>query len=212
MSAGILHDFFQERRGNRYRYALTTGIPDAALETGEIWYGRERESKQWLPGKKRQSWEGAMAAGICIITVMVIFFGDLWIKNRIEKTDGDKFPISFAGNRFLLKKYHNTGAMLNLGASRRAAVAAVSVSFTALISIAFVLSMGRWGNHMLRVGLTLLLGGSFSNTYDRLKRKYVVDYFSFRVKWKWLQRIVFNFSDFCIIIGSFLTAFALSDK
>ena len=40
--------------------------------------------------------------------------------------------------------------------------------------------------------------------YDRLKRKYVVDYFSFGVRWKWLSRIVFNLSDFGIMIGAMM--------
>lgn len=148
-----------------------------------------------------------MVVGICILIVVGIFFGDLWIKNRIEKTDGENFPQFCAGNKIILKKYHNTGAMLNFGASKRAVVTTVSVFFTALAGIAFVFSLGRRGNNALRIGLALLLGGSFSNTYDRLKRKYVVDYLSFHVKWSWLRRIVFNFSDFCIIIGSLLTVF-----
>ena len=70
----------------------------------------------------------------------------------------------------------------------------------------FILSFGQHGNHLLRVGLSLLLGGGFSNTYDRLKRKYVVDYVSFNVKWKGLRKIVFNVSDFCIMIGALLIA------
>ena len=60
---------------------------------------------------------------------------------------------------------------------------------------------------MLKAGLSLLVGGAFSNTYDRLKRKYVVDYISFGVKWKGLRKVVFNVSDFCIIIGALLAAF-----
>lgn len=152
-----------------------------------------------------------MAVGICIITVLGIFFGDLWIKNRIERTGGEKFPAYLAGKKLIIKKYHNTGAMLNFGASRRAVVTGVSVLLTVLISIAFILSLGHRGNHTLRAGLALLLGGSFSNTYDRLKRRYVVDYLSFHVKWPWLRRIVFNLSDFYIIIGSFLTVAALPD-
>lgn len=153
-----------------------------------------------------------MVIGICITIVLGIFLGDLWMKDRIEKTGGECFPVCLAGGRLMLKKYHNTGAMLDMGASRRKAVLAVSVVLTILISIAFVISLGKRGNNTLRVGLALLLGGSFSNTYDRLKRKYVVDYLSFNVRWKWFRRIVFNFSDFCIIIGSFLTALTLSKQ
>lgn len=154
--------------------------------------------------------EGYMVICICVILALGIFLGDLWIKNRIENTGGENFPAYFAGKKLILRKYHNTGAMLDLGASRRAVVAAISVILTILVSIVFVLSLGYRGNNTLRVGLALLLGGSFSNTYDRLKRKYVVDYLSFNVKWKRFRGIVFNFSDFCIIIGSFLTALVLS--
>lgn len=152
-----------------------------------------------------------MMAGICAVLAAAIFFGDLWIKNRVEKISEEKLPIRFAGGRLILKKYHNTGAALNLGASRRAVVAAVSVALTALLSLAFLLSLGRCGNNTLRAGLAFLLGGSFSNTYDRLRRKYVVDYLSFPVKWKWLRRIVFNLSDFCIIIGAFLMTLGLTE-
>ncbi|HJA92944.1 MAG TPA: signal peptidase II, partial [Candidatus Eisenbergiella merdipullorum] len=59
----------------------------------------------------------------------------------------------------------------------------------------------------LKTGLSLLLGGAWSNTYDRLKRKYVVDYFSLNVKWKPLRQIIFNISDFCILIGALIIAF-----
>lgn len=151
-----------------------------------------------------------MIIGICITLIAGIFLGDLWIKNRIEKTDSVSFPIRFAKDTLILKKYHNTGAMLNLGAAKRNVMTAISVALTILICIAFLLSLGQRGNNMLRIGLSFLLGGSFSNTYDRLKRKYVVDYLSFNVKWKWFRKIVFNISDFCIIIGSLLTALGAS--
>lgn len=157
-----------------------------------------------------------MIIGICIILIAGIFIGDLWIKNRIEKIDGVSFPIKFGKDTpikdlLILKKYHNTGAMLNLGAAKRSVMTAISVALTVLICIAFLLSLGQRGNNVLRIGLSFLLGGSFSNTYDRLKRKYVVDYLSFNVKWKWFRKIVFNISDFCIIIGSLLTALGASN-
>ena len=49
---------------------------------------------------------------------------------------------------------------------------------------------------------------SLTYTHDPTieKRKYVVDYVSFGVKWKRLRNVVFNLSDFCIIIGALLTA------
>lgn len=134
-----------------------------------------------------------------------IFFGDMRLKNRIE-TKRENPVESIWGGRILIKKHHNRGALLNIGQNRRKTVALFSVLLSAAIAVLFVLSLGRRGNSMLRAGLALLLGGAFSNTYDRLKRRYVVDYFSFNVKWKPLRRIVFNLSDFCLIIGAMLAA------
>lgn len=138
--------------------------------------------------------------------VAAIFCGDLWIKNRIEQSGEEGETRKICKGRLLIRKHHNKGAMLNVGQSRRKLVAAVSVALTMVVAAAFLLSLGRRGNNLLRAGLALLLGGAFSNTYDRLRRKYVVDYVSFGVKWDRLRRVVFNLSDFCIIIGALLAA------
>ena len=49
-----------------------------------------------------------------------------------------------------------------------------------------------------------MLGGAFSNTYDRLTKKYVVDYLELP-KVPLLNKIIFNLSDFCIALGALLT-------
>ncbi len=146
---------------------------------------------------------------ICVLIVPIIFFGDLWLKNRVEKglfVRENKKERALLGGRLLLRRHHNRGAILNTGEKKRPVVAAVSLLLTAALVPVFLFSLGRRGNRLLRLGLALLLGGAFSNTYDRLKRKYVVDYLSFGVKWKWFRSIVFNVSDFCIIIGALLAA------
>lgn len=137
-----------------------------------------------------------------VLVILGIFFGDMRIKNRIEK-DG-ALPKSLFGGRILIRRHHNKGAMLNMGQSRRVLVAALSVALSLLMTVVFLASLGRRGNALLRAGLAFLLGGAFSNTYDRLKRRYVVDYFSFRTRWRGFGNIVFNISDFCIIIGALL--------
>ena len=151
-----------------------------------------------------------------IFIVAGIFLGDLWIKNRIEagRTDAggnvlgrgpeEKAPRTLAGGRILLRRYHNRGAMLNLGQKRPGAATVLSVVLTVLTAAVFLCSLGQRGNRMLRTGLAFLLGGAFGNTYDRLRRRYVVDYLSFRVGWKPLGRVVFNLSDFAIMIGAML--------
>lgn len=79
----------------------------------------------------------------------------------------------------------------------------ISVLLTMLLTAVFFLTLGKAGKGLLKWGLTLLLGGAYSNTYDRLARKYVVDYVSFPVPGR-LGKVVFNVGDFCIMIGTLL--------
>ncbi len=134
-----------------------------------------------------------------------IFAGDQWLKNRAEECLREGETLSWCGGRLLIRKLHNSGMMLNLGESRRKLVALLSVILTGAAAAIFLVSFGQKGCGLLRLGLGTLLGGAFSNTYDRLKRKYVVDYFSFGVKWKNLRRVVFNLADLCVMIGAVLT-------
>ncbi len=150
-----------------------------------------------------------MAAVFWILIVLGIFLGDTLIKNRVEKYAQVSGKVQrekqILGGKLLLRRHHNKGAILNLGERKRPLVAVVSVTMTSVLTVVFLFSLGQRGKRLLHLGLSLLLGGSFSNTYDRMKRKYVVDYVSFGVKWEPLRRVVFNISDFCIMIGALLT-------
>lgn len=148
---------------------------------------------------------------VCVLIAAGIFFGDLWIKSQIEKRMSEGETRQLFGGRLLLRRHHNRGAMLNFGQKRQPLIAVLSLVLTLAVAVLFGLSLGTRGNDLLRVGLAFLLGGAFSNTYDRLRRKYVVDYLSFGVKWKKLRRIVFNISDFCIMIGALLTVIGVVD-
>lgn len=147
-----------------------------------------------------------MIAGICLVVICMIFLGDLWIKNRVEQQIAAGEVRKKWKGRLLIRKYHNQGAMLNAGERKPLLIATLSVLLSLTVAVMLLISLGQRGNNLLRIGLSLMLGGAFSNTYDRLKRKYVVDYVSFGVKWKRLRNVVFNISDFCIIIGALLTA------
>lgn len=147
-----------------------------------------------------------MIAGICLVVICVIFLGDLWIKNHVEQQIAAGEVRKKWKGRILIRKYHNRGAMLNAGEKKPLLIAILSVLLSLTVAVMLLISLGQRGNNLLRIGLSLMLGGAFSNTYDRLKRKYVVDYVSFGVKWKRLRNVVFNISDFCIIIGALLTA------
>lgn len=136
-----------------------------------------------------------------------IFLLDLIIKNWIERegTEGEERKIG--NGLLLLRKHHNRGAFLNVGAGRSAFVALLSIVFTLVVTVIFLSTFSFRGNRLLKTGLAMILGGAYSNTYDRIHRRYVVDYVSFPVRNKVIRRIIFNISDFCIIIGALLMVF-----
>lgn len=156
-----------------------------------------------------------------IMTLVSLLAVDSIFKCRIEKheTISEKFKTD---RKVVVKRYHNRGAMLNLGDRNQHFIALLSLVFSAFMTGIFVATLGTKGKRLLKTGLALILGGAYSNTYDRLRRKYVVDYFSFHILDKEnlntekrsgrllgklddrFSSIVFNLADFGIIVGAVL--------
>lgn len=141
-----------------------------------------------------------------------VFVADLCIKNHVERTRTEGETAAVCGGRLLLRRYHNRGAFLDMGQHRRRAVAVLSLVLTLAATVLFLATFTFRGSRLLRTGLALLLGGAYSNTYDRLVRRYVVDYMSFPVKNKKIRNVVFNISDFCIMIGALLIVLGSADS
>ena len=142
--------------------------------------------------------------------IAFIFILEWKIKNYIEAVYDSSKQELILKNKIRLRKYHNPGAFLNLMEKRKKLLHLISLMFTLMTCIFFFLTLFHKGNRILKLGLSLLLGGAFSNTYDRLSRNYVIDYFSFCSPFPKLNQIVFNISDFCIIIGSLLVVLKTS--
>lgn len=144
------------------------------------------------------------------LAVILGIFGLEWkIKNHIEETQEEGVTNEKFGGFLLIRKHHNRGAFLNAGQSKQKIVMMFSVVLAVLLTVLFVLTLGQAGKGLLKWGLTLLLGGAYSNTYDRLARKYVVDYVSFNVPFG-LRKVIFNIGDFCIMIGALLSVIGYS--
>lgn len=138
--------------------------------------------------------------------IVSIFTGEFFMKEMVENygKEGEKKLI--LKDKLFLTKYHNYGAALNFMEKRTGVVAAVSVILSILCTILFLITLTKGGKEPLKLSLALLLGGAYSNTYDRLKRKYVVDYVGVCHKKKRKNEIIYNLSDFCIILGAMFTA------
>lgn len=147
-----------------------------------------------------------------LAVILGIFGIEFGVKEYVENTKTEGVTEEKLGGLLLLRKHHNRGAFLNFGESRRKAVAALSVGLTLVATVVFVCTLSMAGKEMLKWGLALLLGGAYSNTYDRLARKYVVDYVSFNVPVKGIRRVIFNIGDFCIMIGAMLSVFGYYGK
>lgn len=135
-----------------------------------------------------------------------IFIGEFMIKELVEKyvKNGEKKLI--LKEKLFLTKYHNHGAALNFMEKKKGLVAFISVLLSLVCTILFFITLTKEGKEPLKLSLAFLLGGAYSNTYDRLKRKYVVDYVGFHHKKKRKTEIIYNLSDFCIILGAMFSA------
>lgn len=126
---------------------------------------------------------------------------DNWIKEKREQNRDKK---EYLNGAVRITTYHNYGAFLNSGDKKPFLVKLVSILLSLGLTVLFLLSFTQYGKKELQLGLAFLLGGAYSNTYDRLKRGYVVDYLSFpRLPGK-LKTVVYNISDFCILLGACL--------
>jgi signal peptidase II len=139
---------------------------------------------------------------IYILVVVVLFFLDNKIKKYIEEHKEMYKKEEILNGNIILERYHNKGAMLNFMENNVSLVKKVTISLLGLLIVSFALLLSKKGNNLLKLGLSFVLGGALSNVYDRVKKGYVVDYFSF----KFIKKVVFNISDICIFIGSFLIA------
>lgn len=126
---------------------------------------------------------------------------DNWIKEKREQNHERK---DYLNGWIRILTYHNYGAFLNAGDKAPFWVKLISLLLSIGLTILFLLTFTRYGKRELQLGLAFLLGGAYSNTYDRLRRGYVVDYLNFPKLPGKLKTVVYNVSDFCILIGACL--------
>ena len=132
----------------------------------------------------------------------IIAGSDYKIKKHREENDN---VYTYADDNIKITTYHNYGAFLNMGEKKPAVVLFLSAVITLILGLIFIITLTMKGKNALKFGLGILLGGAFSNTYDRISKGYVVDYLSFPHAPGKLKNIVFNISDFAIIIGSLIS-------
>ncbi|MBO6133279.1 MAG: signal peptidase II [Lachnospiraceae bacterium] len=109
----------------------------------------------------------------------------------------------------------NKGFAKGRGSDKPGFVAFVSAVVTLLAGIALVWApafksdddpsmsgIERKFKDMYRTGMSFIVGGGLSNSFDRVKKRYVVDYLP-------AGNYVYNLSDVFIYVGTFLSTFAI---
>ncbi len=135
-----------------------------------------------------------------VLIVVVIVFAETKIKNYMEEKKQPEDQKELFNGKIIIKKQYNRGMFLNFLEDKKEMVKTLTGTILGLLLLLFAVVLPKKGNKLFKLGLSLCLGGAISNTTDRFKRGYVVDYFSFN--FGKLKNIVFNLSDIFIMLGS----------
>lgn len=129
---------------------------------------------------------------------------DLFLKGRIEAQDASRFPRDLEGTNGKIRLYqnHNEGFCFGRLEKYKELTRQLPLISTSASAGMLVWTLTRQSRFLDRLGLSLITAGGLSNLYDRMKRGYVVDYFS--VQAGWFKKVVLNVGDVCIFMGAAL--------
>lgn len=135
-----------------------------------------------------------------------LFGLDIFLKGRIEAEEAGGFPRDLEGSAGKIRLYrnHNAGFCFGLLKENKELVKTIPLIFTSAVAGVFFWLLTRKSRTVDKLGISLVTAGALSNLFDRLKRGYVVDYFSFQ--FGALKKVVFNIGDLCIFLGTFFLA------
>lgn len=133
---------------------------------------------------------------------------DNTIKEKVEAGTINNGVIEKSRGFAEIEKHHNRGIPMNHFSNHTKKITLISEVVLTVFSMYAIKQAVSYDDLALDAANTLILGGAVSNTYDRIKRGYVVDYLKIGRK-----RAIYNISDFCIIGGALLTLIkAVSDS
>ncbi|NLK73842.1 MAG: signal peptidase II [Clostridiales bacterium] len=141
-----------------------------------------------------------------VLIIIAIVIAETKIKNHIEKNRPLHAEENILKGKITIRKHYNYGMMLNFLENKKELVKKISSAALGFLIILFAFILPKKGNKLYKLGLSLIIGGAISNVVDRIKRGYVIDYFS--INYKKLKNIIFNLSDIFIFVGSVLVVIA----
>ena len=131
--------------------------------------------------------------------ILAIVVLELIIKRQMEEHLQEDRQI--LKGKILLNKFHNKGIALSYFSRYTKFVKIATTTLIGVLLVTLCYLVRKKQSYLCQLGLSMMLGGAFSNLIDRLQYGYVVDYFSFNFGKK-LKTIVFNIADLFILVGS----------
>ena len=142
---------------------------------------------------------------IYIVIILSVIIFEIFVKTFIDKNN--IYGRYFLKKHIYIENLNNYGVfggfLKNYSKKLKTILSFFLIAFSGiyLLFIAFNNRISR----ITKVSFALLLGGGWSNLFDRYRFGYVKDYFSIRFdKLKQLSRFVFNLADIFIFIGGAL--------
>ncbi|WP_084280947.1 signal peptidase II [Alkaliphilus transvaalensis] len=139
-----------------------------------------------------------MISAIIIISVIILdLITKYWAINQLQPVGS----IPVIENIFHLTYVENRGAAFGMLQNQRLFFIIMTTAIT-LGVIIFILKNKNM-HLLLKIGLSLVVGGAIGNLIDRIRYGYVVDLFDFRI-WP-----VFNIADCGVVVGALLISYII---
>lgn len=133
-----------------------------------------------------------------IITITIVIL-DRFSKSMAVKKLNDK-TVYFMKQKIQLFVIENRGVAFSLLTGKVKMIIKVSLILLLAMIIYLILLIQNEGQSLLKMGISFMIGGGFSNLVDRILYDGVIDFIYINFK----KCPVFNFADIFILIGSLM--------
>ncbi len=99
----------------------------------------------------------------------------------------------------------NTGAAFSILSGKQVFLILVTTAITAFLMYYLFKAIKENKSRILKVSLSLIIGGALGNLIDRIRLNYVIDYFDFAL----INYPIFNLADVFVVCGTILLAYGI---
>ena len=146
---------------------------------------------------------------VIVLLTAALFTVDYLVKRYVNHNVKENEPAEALDEKgyIAVQRIYNEGAAMGFLRNHKSGLNVITI----VAIVLFLLSIPKNYAHTGwcgKLGYAMVLGGAFNNAYERLLHGRVTDYVSFPKLPGKIKNIVFNLSDFFVMIGAVLVAVA----